>query len=216
MKDTRQWVFMIGWMLGTQLVAEAWRSDALTPELIERNTALEARITERGRGIALKVGEALPEFGLINQAGKIVHTSDLRGQAFVLNFIFTRCKAAEMCPASTSRMATLQREAPLKGAEHLRFVSISFDPAYDTPAVLSAYAQLFGITPDNFDFLTYPRPEFIDRLLFLFGILTREEDGTITHNTVTYLINAEGRVVHKQHGPGWRSDEFLLALDKEE
>lgn len=195
----------------TALAAGSWPELNLPVELRASNAALEKSILERGRGLALKEGDRLPEFALVNQRGAIVRTSDLQGQAFVLNFIFTRCQAAQMCPASTSRMANLQREAPAKGLPDLRFVTITFDPGYDTPAVLRAYAKNFGISDPNFHFLTYPSQDFIDSLLYLFGILTRAENGTIEHTTITYLIDAEGRVALKQHGPDWSAKKIIEA-----
>ncbi len=197
--------------LVSSLAAGSWPELDLPVELRASNAALEESILERGRGIALKEGDALPEFGLVNQAGAIVRTSDLQGKVFVLNFIFTRCQVAQMCPASTSRMAGLQREAPAKGLPGLRFVTITFDPGYDTPAVLRRYAKTFGIADHNFDLLTYPREGFIESLLYLFGILTREENDTITHNSVTFLVDAEGRVALKQRGPDWSAEQFIEA-----
>lgn len=205
---------MLSLFLGlSSLGADSWLGVEIPPALDTQNATLEKTITERGRGIALKVGEKIPDFGLVNQQGEVVRIRDLSGQAFVLNFIFTRCKVAKMCPASTNRMASLQREAPARGLAALRFVTITFDPAYDTPPVLNQYAKMFGIDPHNFDLLTYPRPEFIDRLLYLFGILTRDEKGTITHNSMTYLIDAEGRVALKQNGPEWSADKILHAAE---
>jgi protein SCO1/2 len=198
-------------MVVSSLAAGDWPDIALPPEVAESNAALEKSILESGRGIALKEGDRLPEFGLINQRGEVVRIGDLRGEAFVLNFIFTRCQAAKMCPASTSRMAKLQREAPARDLPKLRFITITFDPTYDTPAVLSDYAKLYGIKGHNFDFLTHPSQAFIDQLLFLFGILTRAENGTIEHTSTTYLIDAEGRVALKQNGPEWSAEKILKA-----
>lgn len=209
-----QCIWIIGFVIFTvvsSLAAGSWPELDLPAELGASNAALEKSILERGRGVALKEGDRLPEFALVNQRGAIVRTSDLQGEAFVLNFIFTRCQAAQMCPASTSRMAGLQREAPAKGLPDLRFVTITFDPGYDTPAVLGAYAKTFGIADRNFDLLTYPREAFIESLLYLFGILTREENDTITHNSVTFLIDAEGRVALKQRGPDWSAGKFIEA-----
>ncbi len=195
----------------TSLTAESWPELNLPVELRASNAALERSILERGRGVALKEGERVPEFGLVNQLGEVVRMSDLQGQPFVLNFIFTRCQAAKMCPASSSRMAKLQREAPVAGLPKLRFVTITFDPLYDTPSVLRRYAKNFGISDPNFHFLTHPSQDFIDSLLFLFGIFTRAENGTIEHTTITYLIDAEGRVALKQHGPDWSAKKIIEA-----
>lgn len=211
MRHSTLFLLLFAWIGLGSLGGQDWQEFAFPTELEAINTALESRIVESGRGVALKVGEALPEFGLINQGGAVVRMSDLRGEPFILNFIFTRCQAAQMCPASTSRMAKLQREAPALGLPKLRFVTITFDPVYDTPLVLHTYARNFGIADHNFHFLTHPSQSFIDSLLFLFGILTCAENGTIEHTTTTYLIDAEGRVVLKQNGPNWSAEKMIEA-----
>ena len=205
-------VLLFGVTVIGKATASDWEAFEIPTELARENATLEASIEARGRGILLREGDYLPEFGLINQAGKVIRIQDLEGEPWVLNFIFTRCRVAEMCPASTSRMARLQREAAKQGLEGLRFVTISFDPVYDSPAVLRQYAQGFGIEEHNFDLLTYPREAFVNSLLYLFGILTREENGTITHNSVTFLIDHTGRVALKQSGPNWSAEKILNAV----
>ncbi len=62
--------------------------------------------------------------------------ADLAGDVWVSAFIFTRCPMS--CPKISSVMKSLQE--PL-GKAGVRLVSFSVDPDYDTPAVLSRYAQ---------------------------------------------------------------------------
>lgn len=177
-----------------------------------QNASLEKLILEKGRRITLNVGDLVPNFSLINQDGEWLGLKDLRGHPFVLNFIFTRCTASKMCPASTQRMAKLQKEAARSGLDALRFVTISFDPEFDTPEILRNYAKIYAIELHNFDFLTYDEVGFIDSLLHLFGILTRQENGTIDHTISTFLIDREGRIVLKQNGPNWSAERILKAV----
>lgn len=87
--------------------------------------------------------QPLPEFSLLDQAGRSVGPEALRGEPFVANFIFTRCVAA--CPLLTSQMKNLQRRLG-SDAERVRMVSVSVDPEYDTPEVLARYAEDHGAT----------------------------------------------------------------------
>lgn len=177
------------------------------------NLKLEATLLKEGRAVAIREGDLIPEFALVSQNEQIVKISDFRGQPFVLNFIFTRCGVAEMCPASTQRMVAMEKRASELGLESVQFVTISFDPVFDTPEILSNYAKAFGASEDRHWFLTYHRPEFIDSLLYLFGILTREENGTINHTSATYLVDTEGRIALRQNGPNWSSEKFLARLE---
>ena len=69
----------------------------------------------RGKSAYREIGETLPEFTLLDQAGRAVSPSRFRGKQVVLNFIFTRCPVATMCPASTLRMQKLQQAARAAG-----------------------------------------------------------------------------------------------------
>src|SRR5690606_2039196 len=64
--------------------------------------ALQQDTAIRGRRAYREVGEALPDFGLYNQAGEVVTAQQFRGKQVMLNFIFTRCPVATMCPAATT------------------------------------------------------------------------------------------------------------------
>lgn len=111
-----------------------------------------------------EVGETAPTFTLYNQDGKATAFDHFRGKRVVLNFIFTRCPVATMCPASTAKMMALQAAAKKAGVKDLELVSISFDSAFDTPPVLKAYAEARGIDTSNFSFLTGPENAIRDLL----------------------------------------------------
>ncbi len=156
----------------------------------------------------LREGDYIPNFAMIDQNGNFLQIRELRGNAFVLNFIFTRCKAATMCPASTTRMSDLQDTSRDKGLENVHFVTITFDPEFDSPGILRGYGKNYGIENENFHLLTSTQ-ETVDDLLRLFGILTVDEDGTINHTMATLLIDANGRIAFRKEGSKWSVEEFL-------
>ncbi|MFW5874559.1 MAG: SCO family protein [Verrucomicrobiota bacterium] len=157
-----------------------------------------------------RVGDYIPDFAGIDQHGEFMQIRELRGRPFVINFIFTRCAVPEMCPASTTRMEALQEAARDAGLDALQFVTISFDPEYDSPGVLRQYAEGYGIESENFHLLTGTE-EWVDDLLRRFGILTMEEDGTINHTMATLLVDGTGRVAFRKEGARWTVEEFLEA-----
>lgn len=107
-----------------------------------------------------------PDFALVDQMGDTLRAGDLRGGAWVAGFIFTNCDA--VCPLITTRMATLRdslAEAGLLG-DDVRLVSITVDPARDTPEVLRAYAATYGASPsEEWAFLTGSPPTEVRRLV---------------------------------------------------
>jgi len=93
----------------------------------------------------------LPSFELTERDGSRVGRDELLGAPWVADFIFTRC--AVYCPRLTARMKELRQALPAS----VRTVSISVDPEYDTPEVLTAYAASWKIEGRDWLFLTGPR-----------------------------------------------------------
>lgn len=75
------------------------------------------------------------------QDGRKLHFySDLvKGRRVAINFIFTSCTT--VCPVMGLRFAQLQ---PLLGKRDVSLISISIDPANDTPARLRAWSARMG------------------------------------------------------------------------
>lgn len=177
------------------------------------NHQLHQATASMSRRKFLKQGEYIPNFAMIDQHGDFLQVRQLRGKPFVLNFIFTRCTVPSMCPASSTRMSDLQDAARVAGLVDLHFVTITFDPAFDSPGILRQYAEGYGIESENFHLLTGTQ-ETVDDLLRQFGILSMEEDGTINHTMATILVDANGRVAYRKEGSTWSVDEFLQAAEK--
>jgi len=92
----------------------------------------------------------VPDFALIEGSGQSVTRADLLGKVWIASIIFTRC--AEECPLVSNHMARLQ--ATFAAEPDVRLVSLTVDPAYDTPEVLTRYAQSFAAQPQRWLFLT--------------------------------------------------------------
>jgi protein SCO1/2 len=161
----------------------------------------------------VKEGQLIPNFAMIDQHGDFFQIEELKGKPFILNFIFTRCTVPTMCPASSTRMSEMQDAAREQGLDALQFVTITFDPAFDSPGTLNQYSGGYGMEPENFHLLT-GASLVVDDLLRQFGILTMEEDGTINHTMATLLVDAEGRVAFRKEGAKWSTQEFLAAAKK--
>src|SRR5881394_4114375 len=106
----------------------------------------------------LPVYTVLRDFALTNQNNAIVTLDDLRGKVWIADIIFTRCPGPGR--RMTKDMARLQdlwpKETPL------RFVSLTSDPEYDTPAVLKRYAEEHKADPTRWDFLTGTKQQIVD------------------------------------------------------
>jgi protein SCO1/2 len=56
-------------------------------------------------------GTPVPDFVLYDQDGRVVDSARFRGKQVMLNFIYSRCPVANMCPLSTTKMMATQKLA---------------------------------------------------------------------------------------------------------
>ncbi len=191
-----------------------WPDDQQTKALLDASTrALTQDTSMRGKEVYREIGEFAPDFTLLDQEGRAVSMNRFRGKQVVVNFIFSRCPIATMCPAATQRMMALQKAAKEAGIADLELVSISLDPEYDTPGVLKDYAAVRGIDTANFSFLTGPDAA-VRQLLAQLGVIREFTGDTIKHSLTTLLINARGKITYRADGSVWRVDEFISRMPK--
>jgi protein SCO1/2 len=162
----------------------------------------------RGKGAYREVGEDVPDFALYDQAGRVVQSSRFHGKQIMLNFIYTRCPIATMCPAATLKMMATQKQAHEAGVPNIEFISVTLDPAYDTPGVLREYVDARGIDTANFSFLTGPESAIQD-LLTQFGVIAEFKGGVLQHSLATLLIDADGKIIHRADGSAWEPQDFV-------
>ena len=192
-----------------------WPDDNATKAAIQ-SSALQLRqdTHTRGKSVYREVGEAAPDFALYDQEGRVVQSARFRGKQVMLNFIFTRCPVATMCPAATAKMQATQKLAREAGVTNLELVSITLDPAFDTPGVLKDYAMARGIDTSNFSFLTGPETAIRD-LLAQFGIIAEFEGDLIKHTLATLLIDPNGRIAHRADGSLWEPRDFVAKMKRQ-
>lgn len=199
---------------GDYFLEKIWPDDSLTVRALDASTkALAQDTATRGRGVYREVGEAAPDFTLLDQEGRTVSGAKFRGKKVMLNFIFTRCPIATMCPAATQKMSALQQAAKQDGVTDVEFVSVSLEPDYDTPGVLKEYAEARGLDLSNWSFLTGPDAA-VRHLLAQMGIIREFEGATIKHNLATLLIDPSGRIIHRVDGSRWDTQEFLPKMKR--
>lgn len=144
------------------------------------------------RGEPLPVLYPVPDVPLIADDGNPLATGDLRGNVVVYSFIFTRCGAT--CPMMTRAMKKLTTrfddDAPI------RFVSVSVDPAHDTPEVLRDYASKHR-EDDRWVFLTGERDDVIGLSIDGFKLAAGEPgEGLepILHSTKFILVDRDAQI----------------------
>ena len=166
----------------------------------------------------LAPGSDVPDVSLVDEAGRARRLSGWRGQAVAVAFIYTRCPLPNFCPLMEQHFKAVQQvvlEQPqLRG--RIRLLSVSFDPAYDQPAVLAARAKQIGADPAVWTYLTGERDE-IAGFAARFGVSILPPEGgaqEIVHNLRTAVIDPQGRLAAILRGSDWTPPELVAELRK--
>jgi protein SCO1/2 len=161
-------------------------------------------------------GEPVPDVPLVNQDGRALRLSGYRGRALALTFVFTRCPLPEFCPLMTRQFAEaareLDRDPALASRVHL--LSISFDTAHDTPAVLREYGRPFQPPGPPFalwDFAT-GAPADIRTLAVFFGLDYQEDRQQLVHNLRTAVVTPAGGLFKLYRGSDWTPAALIADL----
>lgn len=185
---------------------EELRQVAEVTDVLRRETA------DKGRMVTRMPNELMPNMALWDQDGRLVMKKDFLGHPLALNFIFTSCRSARMCPASSTCMKQLgDALAKQPAAAGVRLLTITFDPETDTPGVLRAYADGYGIDHARHRFLTGDAGQIKD-LMRHYGIQTLRDDGTIVHNAALIVISPEGRIAYRSEGPSFDAEDIAARL----
>lgn len=115
----------------------------------------------------------LPDVPVVTQDGvpKRFYSELVKGRTVAINFMYTSCSA--VCSPMTATLQKVQRDLLARGGA-VEFISISVDPATDTPAVLKEYAQRFGVGP-GWSFVTGEAGN-VAQLLDAFGLRAGSRD----------------------------------------
>ena len=160
-------------------------------------------------------GDAVPDFALLDQNGKRIHLSSYRGSALLVTFIYTRCPFPDFCPLVSKNFAQiyLQTKSNPEMSEHMRLLSVSFDPDHDTPAALRAYAKKFDATTGGnpfgrWEFAVVPKDE-LTKVTGFFGITLAENKDQITHSMSTSVITPDGKIYSWHDDTDWKPSDLI-------
>jgi protein SCO1/2 len=128
------------------------------------------------------------DFTMTDSTGQIFHSEVLTGKVWIVDFIYTNCPAE--CPLMTSKMHSIAKQ--LIGKQDVQLVSISVDPARDTPPVLQEFAQRYDAPTDQWTFLT-GTPQSIHQVAYL-TFHVGDAIGKIEHSTKFVLVDKRGHI----------------------
>ena len=137
----------------------------------------------------------VPSFKLLNQNGEYISNVDLMGYNYIVNFFFTSCPT--ICPTTTLNLIELQKKINAYDIENFKIISISVDPANDTPLKMKEYAQSMNIDLSNWSFLTGPEQEIYDIVTSGFSLAVGKDDlapGGVFHSPSITIVDKQGYI----------------------
>jgi len=155
----------------------------------------------------LEIGEIFSDATFIDMDSNAVSLSDSDGKFRLISYIFTRCPMPNMCPAVVTKNQYLSHvfsEIP-----EIKFILVSFDYIYDTPAVIkSIYGTLLQDNPNldvysSFghlnDIFTLGGQSFVS----FWGV----DENDIGHTMRSVLLDPDRRLMKTFDGTDWRPEE---------
>ena len=126
---------------------------------------------------------------LTNQDGKKLrfYSDALKGRTVVLNVGYTNCTDA--CPLITKQLLQVREELGSAFGKQVSFVTITSDPARDTPQALKAFARKQGAEVAGWTFVT-GRKSDIDLILKRLGAYSENVE---EHATVLYIMDVDAK-----------------------
>jgi protein SCO1/2 len=165
-----------------------------------------------------QAGDAVPDFKLVNENGKTLHLAQFKGRVVLLTFIYTRCPLEDYCPRMNKNFAEIDKALATDPAiyKQTHLLSISFDPKFDTPAILKSYGGIYtGGDPREFahwDFAAPPEAELSAVEQFFDVGVTPGESGTLNHSLSTAVIGKDGKMCAWYPTNEWTTAEVLAAM----
>ena len=168
-----------------------------------------------------QIGKEIPDFQLTNQDGKRISMKDFRGKSLAITFIYSQCPLPDYCiKMSTNFSDTANRIAEEPEAkDKFRLLTISFDPARDTPEKLKSYGLGYLGKGAKSDFTIWQLAVGTDKevreVADFFG-LRYEVDPTdkaqFNHTLRTAVVSPEGKVTKIFPGNEWTPNDLIKEM----
>ena len=165
-------------------------------------------------------GDEIPDFKLVNQDGQPTHLRQFKGEILMITFIYTHCPLPDFCPRMNHNFSKVQELLKSKPdiLRKMEFLSISFDPEHDTPAVLKHYAGIYnqgidGKPSRNWEFAV-PSKTDLPQVANFFGLFYEPEQGEISHSSSTTIVAPDGKVEFWYRDNEWTAEDAAKNIEE--
>jgi len=168
-----------------------------------------------------QVGKEIPDFQLTNQDGKRITMKDFRGSALAITFIYAQCPLPDYCIKMSTNFSDAANRimAEPEAKDRFRLLSISFDPARDTPEKLRSYGQGYLGKDAKPDFSVWQLAVGSDKevraVADFFGLryeVDQNDKTQFNHSLRTAVISADGKVTKIFAGNEWTVNDLIREM----
>ena len=152
---------------------------------------MASTLAASGGSYLADIGPA-PAIELVDSEFRPFSLGSLRGKVVLVSFIYTTCNGS--CPATTSILDRIRRKLRDDGrwGRSVEFVSITLDPARDSPEALAQYARIYRADTNTWHFLT-GAPERVAKVIASWDMWVKvDASGVIDHPSRTFLLDGAG------------------------
>lgn len=166
-------------------------------------------------------GDTVPDFQLVNQSGQHIHLAQYRGKVLLLTFIYTRCPLDDFCPRMSRNFAEIEHQltGDKEMSQKTHLLSISFDTAYDKPAVLRSYGEAYtgNYNKESFTHWEFAAPDAqtLTKMTQFFDVgVTGSNPQSMVHSLSTAMIGSDGKVIEWLPTNDWKPADVLTDMRK--
>jgi protein SCO1/2 len=162
----------------------------------------------------LGVGDTLPDYEFTDENGRPVHFSDFRGRAVAFTFFFTSCPLPDYCPRMNRNFAEVRKIllTTTNAPANWQLLSISFDPAFDSPQMLSGYAKYYRGDDTNGWLFAVASTNTLAALAPKVDLSFWHEGGSISHNLRTVVLDPSAKIVAQFDSNDWTPEQLADAI----
>jgi protein SCO1/2 len=178
------------------------------------NSTASAPPTWRVVAAELKPGDELPDAEFTSETGHLVRFSDFRGRVVAFTFFFTSCPLPEFCPRMNKNFSEARTLllADTNAPANWELLSISFDPNFDRPEILTGYGNFYRGGDTNRWLFAVASTNTLAVLAPKVDLMFWRENGSITHNLRTVVLDARGRIFRQFDGNDWTPQQLADAI----
>jgi protein SCO1/2 len=163
----------------------------------------------------LKPGDLLPDCEFIAEDGSTIHLLDFSGKAVAFTFFYSRCPLPDYCVRMSKNFSETRQLllATTNAPTNWQLLSISFDPEFDNPQMLSSYANFYrGADTNRWLFAAAPTNTLAHLAPQLDLMVMRDGDDIMSHNLRTVVLDPQGKIFRQLDGNEWTPQQLADAI----